>query len=192
MQTETQVFPLRLYQVALTATEDIKERCLDASMDDYGTKLLRKVDFLATIDEWAMSRSVFKQGVAPSLDESASKSSRYSSIDTDDIPMDFDRALDEFEGDKEFLMVIIDGFLEHAGNQIDSIRRALFDGDSEVVMGEAHSMRGSAAALMADKVFGIAYELETIGESGLLERGGDVLTTLEKEFHRLKGYVQDI
>jgi HPt (histidine-containing phosphotransfer) domain-containing protein len=154
---------------------------------------LRKVDLLATRDRWlAMSKSVFRQGVGPSLDESASKSSRNSSADIDDIPMDFDRALEEFEGDKEFLMGVVEGFLEHAGNQINAIRRALTDGDSEAVMRKAHSMKGGAATLTADKLSGIAHELEIIGESGLLGRGGDVLTILEKEFHRLEIYVRDI
>jgi HPt (histidine-containing phosphotransfer) domain-containing protein len=139
-----------------------------------------------------MSRPVFRQGVAPSLDESGRKSSRDSSADADDIPMDFDRALEEFEGDKKFLMDVVEGFLEHAGNQIDAIRRALSVGDSEVVMRTAHSMKGGAATLTADTLSGIAYELEIIGESGLLESGGDVLTILEQEFHRLKIYVQNI
>jgi HPt (histidine-containing phosphotransfer) domain-containing protein len=164
-------------------------------MDDYITKPLRKIDLLATVDRWTMSRSGSLQEVSPPWDESTRSPRQDRSADTDvhdDIPMDFDRALEEFEGDKEFLMDIVEGFLEHAGNQIDAIRRALSDGDSEVVMRTAHSMKGGAATLMADKLSGIAYELEVIGESGLLERGGDVLKILEKEFHRLEVYVQDI
>lgn len=113
-------------------------------------------------------------------------------IRKDDIPMDFDRALEEFEGDREFLMVVIDGFLEHGRNQIASIRGALSDGDSEVVMRVAHSMKGGAATLTADRLSGIAYELEIIGESGSLERGNDILKILEEEFQRLKSFVQSI
>jgi HPt (histidine-containing phosphotransfer) domain-containing protein len=110
----------------------------------------------------------------------------------DDFPIDIDRALEELEGDKEFLIVIIDGFLEQTRKQIDAIRRALSDGDSGTVVREAHSMKGGAFTLIADKLSGIAHELEIIGESGSLDRGGDVLDKLVKEFHRLEIYVQNI
>jgi two-component system sensor histidine kinase/response regulator len=177
------------------AIEGVKERCLEAGMDDYITKPLRKIDLLSTVDRWAMSRLDSLQEVSSPCDESTRNSRQDRSADTDvhdDIPMDIDRTLEEFEGNKEFLMVVIDGFLEHAGNQIDTIRRALSDGDSEMVMRTAHSMKGGAATLTADKLSGIACELEVIGESGSLERGGDVLKILEKEFHRLEVYIQDI
>lgn len=135
---------------------------------------------------------VFRRGVDPSMDDSASKSSHDSLVGTDNAPIDFGRALEEFEGDKEFLMVVIDGFLKQTRNQIESIRRALSDGDSEVVMREAHSMKGGAATLTADMLSGIADELERIGESGLLEKGSDVLNKVEQELHRLEAYVKDI
>lgn len=135
---------------------------------------------------------VFRRGVDPSLDDSDSKSSHDSLVGTDNVPIDFGRALEEFEGDKKFLMVVIDGFLKQTRNQIESIRRALSDGDSEVVMREAHSMKGGAATLTADMLSGIADELERIGESGLLEKGSDVLNKVEQELHRLEAYVKDI
>jgi len=38
------------------------------------------------------------------------------------------RVIEEFEGDKEFLMEVVDGFLEYVTAQIGSIRQAIPDG----------------------------------------------------------------
>jgi HPt (histidine-containing phosphotransfer) domain-containing protein len=106
-------------------------------------------------------------------------------------PMDFEMAIEEFEEDKEFLMEVLDGFLETVRNQIEAIRQVILDGDAEVVRREAHSIKGGAANLTAYSLSKVAFELENIGKSGVLEGGTEVLERLEKEFHRLEGYARE-
>jgi len=106
--------------------------------------------------------------------------------------MDFEAAVEEFEGDKEFLMEVVDGFLENVRAQIPTIRQAITDGNAETVRGEAHSIKGGAANLTADKLSKIAFELENIGKSGALEGGIEALERLEKEFSRLEDYVRNL
>ena len=107
-------------------------------------------------------------------------------------PMDFEKVVEEFEGDREFLMEVLNGFLENVRAQIETIRQAISDGDADAVRREAHSIKGSAANLTADELSRIAFELENIGKSGALEEGIGCLKRLEKEFYRLEGYVRNL
>ncbi len=75
-------------------------------------------------------------------------------------PINFDKAVEEFEGDKEFLIEVLNAFLENAETQTGTIRQAISDGDAEVVRKEAHSIKGGSANLTANTLSDIAYELE--------------------------------
>ena len=102
--------------------------------------------------------------------------------------MDYERALDEFEGEQEFLQEVLEGFLENVRAQIKTIHQALGEGDTEVVRKEAHSIKGGAANLTADHLSRIALELENMGQSGRLDGGYEVLESLEKGCKRLEAY----
>jgi len=105
--------------------------------------------------------------------------------------MDFPGAIEEFEGDEEFLMEVLEGFFKNVTSQIEIIRQAISEGDAEVVRGEAHSIKGGAANLMVDELSKIAFELENIGRSGDLEKGIETLERLEHEFFRLEHFTKD-
>ena len=94
----------------------------------------------------------------------------------------------EFDGDKEFFVGVLDGFLENVRGQIETLRQAVSDGDADLVRREAHSIKGGAANLTADELSKIAFKLEKIGESEVLEEGFEFLGRLEKEFQRLEAY----
>ena len=98
--------------------------------------------------------------------------------------MNFEKAVEEFEGDKEILMDVLKGFLDNVRAQIETIYQAISNGDAEVVWKEAHSIKGGAANLNADRLSEIAFELEKVGKSGALEKGGEVHERLKKEFYR--------
>ena len=106
--------------------------------------------------------------------------------------MDFDKALEEFEGDRKFVMDVLEDFLDNVRVQIGSINKAISDGDAEIVRKEAHSIKGGAANLCADELSKIAFQLENIGKSGDLEGVIEVLERLEKEFSRLDVYVSTL
>ncbi len=106
-----------------------------------------------------------------------------------DAPMDFEKALEEFEGDEAFLAEVLEGFRGNVKSQIKTIHQALTDGNVEVVGKEAHSIKGGAGNLTAEKLAGIARELEDKAKSGVLDGGFSLLERLEKEFQRLEVYV---
>ena len=114
-----------------------------------------------------------------------------SEFDEEGAPINFEKAAEEFEGDTEFLMEVVGGFVENVRAQMKTIRQAISDGDAERVRREAHSIKGGAANLTAHGLSGIALELEEIGKSGIVGRAMEVFERLEKEFHRLQVYAAD-
>ncbi len=156
--------------VTAHAMKGYRERCLEAGMDDYIAKPLGRKELLAVVEKW---------------------SKRIIDCQSTHAPMNFERAIEEFEGDKEFLMEVVDGFLKNVRAQIGTIRQAISDSNAEVVRREAHAIKGGAANLTADELSGIAFELEKIGKSGDLKEGIQVLERLEKEFERLEIYARD-
>ena len=171
----------RVHIVAMTAnaTSGDREKCMEAGTDDYITKPLKRKELLAMVDKW-------NTAIADSKSEVQNPKS-----ELENDPMDFPGAIEEFEGDEEFLMEVLEGFFKNVTSQIEIIRQAISEGDAEVVRGEAHSIKGGAANLMVDELSKIAFELENIGRSGALEKSIETLERLERELSRLEHFTKD-
>jgi len=181
----------RIPIIAMTAhaIKGYKEKCLEAGMDDYITKPLKREELLAMVDKWIMSNS-------RSIDESGrgqvkTKIAKEEATVEKGAPMDFEKALAEFLGRREVLMELLEVFQQNAKVQIKTMHQAISEGNAEVVMREAHSIKGGAANLTADNLAGIALELENIGKSGVLKGGIEALQRLEKELQRLEDFVKN-
>ena len=174
--------------IAMTAhaMQGYRERCLKAGMDDYMTKPLKRKELLAMVDKW--STEIADCGL-PIADSKSEVQNPKSELEND--PMDFPGAVEEFEGDEEFLMEVMEGFFENVTSQIGIIRQAISEGDAEVVRREAHSIKGGAANVMADELSKIAFELENIGTSGVLEKSIETLEKLERAFSRLEHFAKN-
>ena len=132
-----------------------------AGTDDYLAKPVTKGVLLAMVDKWLRSS---------------------------DAPMDYEMALAEYEGDRAFLTTVLNGFLERAKAQMQTLRQALKRGDAETVREEAHAIKGGSGILMANALSEVALELETLGRSGALEGGLEVFERMERELRLLEAY----
>lgn len=171
--------------IAMTAhaLQGYREKCMQAGMDDYISKPLKRQDLLDIVEKWVILRSE---------SEKAGQDREQVNILKEDAPMNFESALDEFEGDNDFLIKLLQGFIEEVRPQIVNIRQGILDGNAEVVRQDAHSIKGGAANLAINKLSKIASELEGIAKSGTLEGSLEPLERLEKEFYRLEAYFNDI
>lgn len=184
--------------IAMTAhaVEGYREECLEAGMDDYLTKPLTRKRFLAMVEKWtglAADRDAEISSLQPTPqpdrtipDESVLRLCSNNHQSKKGLPIDFEKALNEFEGDEALLMEVLKGFMENVRGQIGVIQQALMGQDADRVRREAHSIKGGAANLRADELSRIAFELENIGKSGKLEGGIEALKRLEKELDDLE------
>ncbi|RPI76763.1 MAG: PAS domain S-box protein [Desulfobacteraceae bacterium] len=178
----------RIPIVAMTAhaTQEHKHLCLEAGMDDFLTKPLRRKELLAMVAKWVslnetmgpVKKHLPESTTTPMPPETAAGAP----------PMDFDKAVDEFEGDREFLLDVLSKYLEHARRQVSVIRQALETGNADPVMKEAHAIKGGAANLCADVLAEVARELEFAGRGKNLEKGPGLLKSLEAELIRLQAF----
>jgi HPt (histidine-containing phosphotransfer) domain-containing protein len=186
---------VRIPIIAMTAhaTKADREKAFEAGMDDYITKPLRRTKLLATVEKWSKMISDSGLLIADLRSKIENPKSKIQSA-----PMNFEKAIEEFEGDKEFLIEVLKGFLDNVRTQIETIHQAISNGeaisngDAEVVWKEAHSIKGGAANLTADKLSEIAFELEKAGKLGMLEEGGGIFERLKKEFYRLENFAKGI
>jgi HPt (histidine-containing phosphotransfer) domain-containing protein len=174
--------------------KEVRGDCLEAGMDDYLSKPVRRKDLLAKIDKWLKSRA----RPAPDAPWEQSASSEPLSPDKQihpgrsEPPMDLEQAVNEFEGDKELLGEVLKEFVDNVLRQIETIREALQRGDAEVVRREAHSIKGGASNLTARQLAETALELETLAKSGSIVEGRDNLDRLVDESDRLRRYSKEI
>ena len=150
-------------------------------MDDYIAKPLRRDELLTISEKWTGRIDdcplMIDDCIAPQGNQET------------EAPMEYAKALEEFEEDEEFLMEVLEGFIGNVTSQIKLIRQAISDGDAEAVRREAHSIKGGAANLAANELSAIAFDLENIGKSGVLGECIEALERLEQEFFRLEHFV---
>jgi CheY-like chemotaxis protein len=184
IETSRSVVSTRVPIIAMTAHDmkSDKERCLEAGMDDFVAKPLKKDDLLTLIDTWGLVKTSLKQD--PSQDQPVDKTVR------EDSPLNFKKLLVEYDSDRNILSELLGKLLEDVRRQIGNIQKALPKGDIEIVRREAHTIKGGASMLTADNLSSVASELEYIAKAGSLEGGTEILERLEKEFSLLEDYIR--
>jgi PAS domain S-box-containing protein len=175
----------RIPILALTAhaVKEYIDACLQAGMDDYLIKPVFRQDLLGKVDRWIDSGSATAGGAAPSPGETTGHRAAAE-------PMDFARALEEFEGNREFLTGLLERFLENVRVQLGTIREALDRADAEILRREAHAIKGGAANLTAAELSSAAAELEKTAKSGSLGDAPEGLVRLERAYRRLDEFVR--
>jgi HPt (histidine-containing phosphotransfer) domain-containing protein len=105
--------------------------------------------------------------------------------------MDFDKTLEEFDGDRPFLEKLLGEFIADVRERLNVIHQALDAGDAKTVRAESHAIKGGAANLGANPLSKVAHALEHIGNTGVLDNGHDVCERLVAEFTRLESFVAE-
>ncbi|MFO7985724.1 MAG: PAS domain S-box protein [Desulfatiglandaceae bacterium] len=195
----------RIPIIAMTAhaVKGYMERCLEVGMDDYLTKPARKASLLAVVGKWiSAGNASHGKTVAEKGDRAIQKHKELNprvtagtlstDSDTQGDPMDFQKALAEFEGDKELLIDVLKGFLENASEQIGLIGEAISNHNFKDIRREAHTIKGGAANLTAERLSGVALELEKSAKSDDFEACQTHTKSLEKELQLLTAHAQNL
>lgn len=175
------------YRIPIIATtahamKGYKDKCIQAQMDDYLTKPLKRKDLISMVKAWILQAKELKDQVSVPQD--------FPSDEVQNFPIDLYQALEEFDNDTDFFNEVLGEFIQEVGRQIKVIRNALDDLDFSVITRESHSIKGGAANLIARPISSAAYALEKIGkakDTNGLESGID---TLEKAYQELVTYIE--
>jgi CheY-like chemotaxis protein len=146
--------------IAMTANVMVgdKEKCLEAGMDDYVGKPLRRAELSAALERGA------KQEKNP-IDQKF--------VDT--------AIIDDREGFEELIGL----FASSAPASIIGMRRALEQSDAKALSMAAHTLKGSCSNMGASPLRDICAQLELLAGHNNLNGTQDLVASAEKELERL-------
>jgi HPt (histidine-containing phosphotransfer) domain-containing protein len=95
-------------------------------------------------------------------------------------------------GDESMFETFIDLFIEDSANQIAVMEDAIAEDDAERLERAAHSLKGAAATMHAERIREVADRLEMMSHDKAISDAGAVLTCLLHELSALKEYVKSL
>ncbi len=107
-------------------------------------------------------------------------------IDTDAI----DALLVTVGGDKEFLVELIDTFLEDAPGMLSAMEDAVQDGDAENLRLVSHSLKTNSAQFGATKLFELCRDVELQAKEGNFD--AEKISDAIKEYENVRQALENL
>jgi len=111
--------------------------------------------------------------------------------DTSKSVINFEEALEQVDGDKDFLKELVELSLESYPEYINEIRKAIEQNEPRKLEEAAHTLKGASGNISANSIYEIASCLETIGKERVLDGAKEVLESLESEIERFNRYFSE-
>jgi signal transduction histidine kinase/CheY-like chemotaxis protein/HPt (histidine-containing phosphotransfer) domain-containing protein len=167
----------RLPIVALTANaiSGDRDRCLDAGMDDYLSKPFDLNQLRDVLQRWLPGKLVGGDGAGASESGLAAESSSPTAV--------FDlEGLVRRLGDREFVELFVEKFLESTGELMATLKEALGGEDLAAIHLQSHSIKGASASIGAESMRLIAAQMEAAAKGGTLSELPPLYAQLEHAF----------
>jgi PAS domain S-box-containing protein len=182
IRTREQITGCHLPIIAMTAhaMQGDRERCLEAGMDEYVSKPVRAAELLRVIQKFAPQSAPARVPDAPAA--------------TTGEPVVFARqtALDRFDGEEQLFEEVVELFVSDVSNRMAEMRTSLEQGDPKRLQNAAHSLKGAAGYVGAERVAAQALKLEELGRRADLSSALEDYAQLEREIEQLKRAVADV
>jgi CheY-like chemotaxis protein len=167
--------------IAMTANafpED-REKCLEAGMDDYVAKPMRRDDLDAVLARWEPDRE--RSSSAEPLPRAAE--SRPGAAAVAPAVLAELRGLDE---DGELLTTLITHFLAETPERMAAMQAAVSRHDAAALAETAHALKGSSGNLGAMRMQELCSELQTLCHDNNLAETGGLLPRLGAEYELVR------
>jgi len=93
------------------------------------------------------------------------------------------------ENDKELINEILQLFIDTIPAQINSLKTAVEENDTETIQLRAHALKGAAGNISAEKLEKTAAQLETTQKEGKPAGSGLLLSKLLEEYEELENEI---
>ncbi len=166
--------------VGLTARskQGDKERCLEAGMDAYVPKPIKRDLLFATLAQ------LIEGNVGETVNIPTPAADEVDGFGRQQV-------LSRLNGNEVLLSELVGIFFEDCPKYLRQIRAALDDGDPEALRRAAHGFKGVVSTLSLSNALASVLELQKLGESSeSLEDAESVYTALRGELERLKPIMQ--
>ena len=169
--------------IAMTAStmQGDLDKCLTAGMDDYVSKPVSRHSLSVILKKWLpIIQTAGEPGGDDPRDPAASISRNSMEI--------FNRSelLARLMNDEALLRTVSEGFLQDIPLQIAALKRDLESGDVPGTERQAHTIKGAAANMGAERLRKVAWQIEQTAHAGDLHTAADYLPELESEFNALR------
>jgi len=158
--------------IAMTANamKGDREQCIEAGMDDYLAKPVKKDELAIILENWTKPK---EGGQKISLTEDEISTSL-------EMPL-FDKAelLDHFDGDEEFAQSILVEAIKEIPEDLGNLQELCKGEDAQAIRLLAHTLKGMAANLCTPALREISYKIETAAKDGDLKCARELLPELE-------------
>ena len=178
----------RIVAMTANAMEGDRELCLEAGMDDYISKPIRVKELVNALNLCKPGTAVQTASVVTDVKGEAGVLKP-----TDEV---LDKGtLEELKtlvGGHEYLVELIEAFLDDAPQLVVDLQQSLKDHDATVLMRSAHSLKSNSADFGAISLNGLCKKLEAMGRAGSLDGAAPLVGRVETEFEVVREALERI
>lgn len=106
--------------------------------------------------------------------------------------IDWDEAMNQVGGDRDFLDEVLQDLLNEAATADDEIGAGIARGDYEAIEKAAHRIKGSASYLCCDKLKDISLELQDAGRKAKDGKGNIGLKDIEPMYDTFQECLKEL
>jgi len=171
--------------IALTARafRGDREQALENGMDEYLAKPIQSKELYQTLAK-ILPQHLTGDPRQHSENGNHSKSRNDSNESTASV--DTQALLAVMEGDQSMLEGMIELFQQQKSDYLDKIKSSIKDGAAERLKKSAHTLKGVASTLKAQKAYELSLKLEKTGHNGDLSKAQPVFDQLAEELERVE------
>jgi CheY-like chemotaxis protein/HPt (histidine-containing phosphotransfer) domain-containing protein len=184
----------KLVIIAMTANamHGDREKCVAAGMDDYVPKPVRPETLQQMIERYGPTISPPKAATAPASNGPSLTvlPSAAPAPVVEQPPVDMARLIEFAGGNQDSYNELVGLYFKQTGEQLVQIRRAISNGDSDNASRLAHSAAGASATCGMVAIVPVLRRIEHLGQERQLAAAAALLADVDREFERLKNYLQ--
>ena len=184
----------RIPIIAMTANamKGDRDKCIGAGMNDYVAKPIRPKHLAAAIEKWAPkhpAKSVGSRLPGDVLSSPKEEPARRDGGDDDnelEPVFDQDKFMERLMHNTSLAQTIAARFLVDIPKQIAALEESIRENNSDFVTRHAHTIKGAAANMGADRLSELASRIERQEKGGDISSLSETLPELHRQFESLR------